>query len=264
MRGEIAVLLSAVLMGTLPYFIKSLQLSPFSATFYRVSVGLLFVTLFMIIRGEKPSFSRGLVILGVLNTAVVFFYITAITYLSAATAALLLYMAPVYVMIFAMLKEGVTRTSVISLILGITGLYLLLSPEKELNVGIISGLISGIVYAGMFIMLNKLGKVYSPIRITFSNLLIGTLMLAPLFRFEFSDPVLTMGLGLIPTAIPFILLSYGMGKVKVEKGPVIALIEPVTAGAVGFLAFSEALTPVQLLGAALVLSAVFLSLREQS
>ncbi|AKG91492.1 putative permease, DMT superfamily [Geoglobus ahangari] len=264
MRGELAVLLSAILMGTLPYFIKSLQLSPFSATFYRVSVGLMFVALFMLIRRERPVFGKELALLGVLNTGVVFFYITAITHLSAATAALLLYMAPVYVMVFAMVKGGVTRTSILSLVLGITGLYLLLSPEKELNVGIISGFISGLVYAGAFIMLNRLGKVYSPIQITFSNLLIGVILLAPLFRFEFGDPILTLGLGLIPTAIPFILLSYGMGRVRVEKGPVIALIEPVTAGTVGFLAFHEVLSGVQLFGALLVLCAVFLSLREGS
>ncbi len=264
MRGEFAVLLSAILMGTLPYFIKSLQLSPFSATFYRVSMGLVFVAIFMLLRKERPAFGRSLAILGVLNTAVVFFYITAITHLSAATAALLLYMAPVYVMVYAMMRGGVTGRSVLSLALGIVGLYLLLSPEKEINIGIISGFISGLTYAGMFIMLNRLGKIYSPIQITFSNLLIGVILLAPLFRFETGNPVLTVGLGLIPTAIPFILLSYGMGRVKVEKGPVIALIEPVTAGTVGFLAFHEVLSATQLFGAVLVLSAVFLSLSEQS
>ncbi len=264
MRGEIAILLSAVLMGTLPYFIKSLNLSPFSATFFRFFVGLVFLSIFMVVKKEKPVFSKQLFFLGVFSTGTIFFYITAITYLTAATAALLLYMAPVYVTIFAMLKEGnVSRMSILSLILGIFGLYLLLSPEKEISLGLVSGFISGVFYAGAFIMLNKLGKIYSPMRITFSNLLVGVVLLLPFFRFEFGDLALTLGLGLIPTAIPFTLLSYGMGRVKMEKGPVIALAEPVTAGVVGFAVFNETLSTIQLVGAILVLSAVFLALYEE-
>jgi len=263
MRGENAVLISAILMGTLPFFIKSLSLSPISATFYRMSLGLLFVGLFLMLKKEKPVFSLSLVLLGLFNVSEVFFYITAITYLSAAMAALLLYMAPIYVMIYAMMRGKVSKHSVMALVLGIAGLYLLLMPESQINIGLVSGLVSGVVYAGAFVMLNRLGKIHTPIQITFSNLSVGVLLLFPFFGFESANPLLVLGLGLIPTAIPFILLSYGMARVRVEKGPVIALIEPVTAGIVGFLAFGEVLSGVQLAGAAMILSAVFIALNEK-
>ena len=263
MRGESAVLVSAILMGTLPFFIKSLMLSPFSSTFYRVFFGLIFVGIFLVIRGEKPVIGKGLLLLGLFNTGTVFFYITAITNLNAATAALLLYMAPIYVMIYAMLRGSVSKHSIAALVVGITGLYMLLMPEKEMNIGLLSGFLSGIVYAGAFVMLNKLGKIYSPIQITFSNLAIGVILLLPFFRFETGSIALILGLGLIPTAVPFILLSYGMARVRVEKGPVIALIEPVTAGVVGFIAFNEILSGMQLIGAILILSGVFIALNEK-
>ncbi len=263
MRGENAVLISAILMGTLPFFIKSLSLSPISATFYRMSLGLLFVGLFLMLKKEKPVFSLSLVLLGLFNVSEVFFYITAITYLSAAMAALLLYMAPIYVMIYAMMRGKVSKHSVMALVLGIAGLYLLLMPEAKLSIGIVSGMLSGMTYAGVFIMLNRIGDHYSPIQITFSNLSVGTILLLPFQRFETGNLPLILGLGLIPTAIPFILLSYGMARVRVEKGPVIALIEPVTAGIVGFLAFGEVLSGVQLAGAAMILSAVFIALNEK-
>ncbi len=263
MRGENAVLVSAVLMGTLPFFIKTLMLSPFTSTFYRLFLGFIFVGLFILVRKERPVFSKQLTILGLLNTSTVFFYITAITYLSAAMAALLLYMAPIYVMLYAIARGKVSKHSVLALIIGISGLYLLLMPESTLNVGLVSGLLSGIVYAGAFVMLNRLGKIYSPIQITFSNLLVGVLLLFPFFSFETADPLLLLGLGLIPTAIPFILLSYGMARVKVEKGPVIALIEPVTAGAVGFIIFGELLARIQLVGAVMILLAIFIALNEK-
>jgi len=263
MKGENAVLISAVLMGTLPFFIKSLSLSPISATFYRMSLGLFFVGLFLILKKERPVFGLGLFMLGLFNVSEVFFYITAITYLSAAMAALLLYMAPIYVMAYAMVKGRVSKSSVVALIMGIAGLYLLLMPEAKLSIGIVSGVLSGIAYAGVFIMLNRLGNQHSPIQITFSNLSVGTALLLPFQRFEMGSIPLILGLGLIPTAIPFILLSYGMARVRVEKGPVIALIEPVTAGIVGFVAFNEMLSGVQLVGAVMILSAVFIALNEK-
>ncbi len=264
MRGENAVLVSAVLMGTLPFFIKSLMLSPLSSTFYRLFIGFVFVGIFLLFRKERPIFNKQLVFLGLLNTGTVFFYITAITYLSAAMAALLLYMAPIYVMGYAIMKGKVSKKSLISLFMGILGLYLLLSPESHINAGLLAGILSGIVYAGAFVMLNRLGKIYDPIKITFSNLLVGVLLLLPFFQLEIVNPVLILGLGLIPTAIPFILLTYGMAKVRVEKGPVIALAEPVTAGLVGFMFFGEMLSGSQLLGGIIILSAVFMALSDES
>lgn len=263
MRGEGAVIVSAVLMGTLPFFIKSLMVSPVTSTFYRMLFGLIFVGVFLLLKREKPVMNAGLAMLGIFNVSEVFAYITAITNLSAAMAALLLYMAPVYVMIYSLFRGQISRNSVISLATGIIGLYLLLMPEKELNIGLISGILSGIAYAGVFIMLNQLGKSHSPIQITFSNLAVGVLILLPFFRFEPGNPAMVLGLGLIPTAIPFILLSYGMARVRVDKGPVIALIEPVTAGIVGYAVFGELLSGIQLAGAILILLAVFIALNEK-
>jgi len=262
MKGENAVLLSAVLMGTLPFFIKSLMLPPLTSTFYRLFIGLVFVGVFLMLKGERPVFDLQLVFLGILNTATVFFYITAITYLSSAMAALLLYMAPIYVMVYAILTGNIAIRSLMSLFFGISGLYLLLMPESMINSGLISGILSGIAYAGGFIMLNKLGKIYSPTQVTFSNLTVGVLLLLPFFHLKSANPMLILGLGIIPTAIPFILLTFGMARVRVEKGPIIALAEPVTAGFVGFLFFREMLSGIQLIGAFMILSGVLIAINE--
>lgn len=262
MRGEVAVLISAILMGTLPFFIKSLALQPLTMTFYRTSIALIFISLFMLVMREKPVFSFRLLILGFFNFGVVFFYINAISYLQAATAALLLYMAPVYVMAYSALTNSLTKKNLITLAFGLVGLYILLSPEKSQNSGIIAGILSGLFYAGVFILLNRFGKYYSPIQITFTNLLIPTLLALPFVKIEYANPALLSGLGLVSTAIPFLLLTYGMGKTKVEKGPLIALIEPVVAGLIGYVFFREILTGIQLLGAVMVLIAVLFALNE--
>jgi len=248
-------------MGTLPYFIKSLSLSPFTSTFYRLSTGLLFTSTFMLVLRIKPEFNRKLLLLALTNTGFIFLYISAITYLSAATAALLLYMAPVYVTAYTIVHERVEKKSILSLILGLIGLYLLLLPEK-VSVGVISGFISGFLYAIAFILMNRLGKIHNPVQITFSNLLIGSIIMLPFFDLRFERPELILGLGLVPTAIPFAILCYGMSRIKVEKGSIIALVEPLTAGLIGYLFFSELLMGVQFVGGVLILAAVFLAVVE--
>ena len=259
MRGGIAVLISAVLMGTLPYFVKNIDLQPFSITFIRVSFGLMFVLAFMLVLREKPKLSFGLFLLGLINTGVVAFYISAISMLYAAFAALLLYMAPVYISMYKLFRGEIRATSLIVTFLGASGLFLMLYPFGDVNAGIIFGFLSGLLYALLFAYLRKLRKNYSSLQITFSNLFVGTLLLSPSFIYiKDFEPIYVL-LGLIPTAIPFVLLSYGMRYVKEERGAVIALVEPVVASFIGFAVFGEVLNLRQLAGAATILLASFVS-----
>lgn len=259
MKGGLAVLISAVLMGTLPYFVKNIELQPFSITFLRVFFGLIFVSLFMLVFREKPKISKKLFLLGAVNTGVVAFYISAISMLYAAFAALLLYMAPVYISAYKLLKGEISAISLSVTFLGVSGLFLMLYPFGEVNIGVIFGFLSGLFYAFLFAYLRRLRKDYSSLQITFSNLLVGAILLAPFSLNVRNFELIYVFLGLIPTAIPFVLLSYGMRFVKEERGAVIALIEPVVASFIGYSIFGEVLNLRQLIGAATILLASFVS-----
>ena len=259
MRGGVAVLISAVLMGTLPYFVKNINLHPFSITFIRVSFGLVFVSALMIFLKERPRVSLALFMLGLVNTGVVAFYISAISMLYAAFAALLLYMAPVYISMYKLFRGEITTVSLAVTLLGVSGLFLMLYPFGEVNAGIIFGFLSGLLYALLFTYLRRLRKNYSSLQITFSNLFVGTLLLSPFSIYVKNFEPIYVLLGLIPTAIPFVLLSYGMRYVKEERGAVIALIEPVVASFIGFAVFGEVLNLRQLVGAATILLASLVS-----
>ncbi len=255
MRGSLFVAISAVLMGTLPYFVKNISLNPFSITLIRLSLGLVFVSLFMVVFREKPRLNRELVTLGLINTGVVAFYIFAISTLYAALAALLLYMAPVYILLYKLFKGEISRSSVAIVLLGIFGLTLMLYPFGNLSVGVFFGFLSGLLYALLFVYIRKLRRNYSSLQITFSNLLVGTIVLLPFVTSIDSFQPIFVSLGLIPTAVPFVLLSYGMKFVREENASVIALVEPVVASSIGFFVFGEALSVRQLLGAIAVLVA---------
>ncbi|MEM3928017.1 MAG: EamA family transporter [Archaeoglobaceae archaeon] len=265
MRGELAILCSAILMGTVSIFVRNTASDALIVTFLRLFFATLFLSIFGLIRKEKFAFSKTLLVLAFLNLATIFSYISAIQSIEAGVAALLLYMAPIYVTIIAYLSgETIERSTILALPLGILGLYFMLSTYVALNTGIVFGIFSGITYALVFKFSKKAREVHSAFQIAFFNVFFGSILLSPYFLIKnesFSIPW-AIGLGLIPTAIPFILFAYGMKLVKLQKAPLIALIEPMFAVLVGYFYFGEVLNLKQMLGALLILVATSISLKR--
>ncbi|MDI9642035.1 MAG: EamA family transporter [Archaeoglobaceae archaeon] len=264
MRGEFAILFSAILMGTISIFVRNTGSDPIFVAFIRLSFATIFLLPILFLLGEEFRITRLHIALAFFNLLTIVSYVSAIQQIEAGTAALLLYTAPIYVLILAILHgEKIERETIISIPLGLFGLYLMLSPYPEFNLGLISGVISGISYAVVF-ALTKKAKDFSSFNITFFNVLFGSIILLPYALLNFSEFPLfwAFGLGLIPTAIPFTLFIYGVKKVKLQRAPIIALIEPLFAILVGFLYFGEVLSFSQLLGGFLVLSATALAWRK--
>jgi drug/metabolite transporter (DMT)-like permease len=261
------VVVAAALMGSLSIFVRNLPLHPVQLAFFRIFIAFLFLALFIAIKRKgvvirEPKIIAGLVIV---NTLTIASYIAAIQIVEVATAALLLYMAPIYVIPIAHLTgEQIEGYTWIALPLGILGLYFMLSPYGTLSLGLICGLVSGMSYAAFFILIKKARAVMSALHITFIYLGFASLLLSPslfLFPLQEVNPFWLIGLGLIPTAIAFTLFSYGIKYCRVEQAPLFALVEPVTAGIFGFIVFSEVFGLKQLFGAILILISVALAWR---
>ncbi len=266
MRGEASILTSAILMGTLSIFVRNIHGDALSVTFLRFSFGLAFLIAFLAIFREKPKVEdSSLVLLSIANLVTIACYIAAIQGMEVGMAALLLYMAPVYVLpIAALTGEKIERITWLAVPLGIFGLYLMLTPYSSITPAMVFGIISGIAYAFVFYFSKKAREKHSSLQITVFNLAVGTAVLFPYFllhRIHFSI-AWAAGIGFIPTAVPFVLFAYGIKYIKVQRAPILALMEPVTATIVGYLYFSEFLTLKQLIGAALILLSVSLAWRE--
>ena len=264
MRDCLYVILGAIMMGSLPVFVRNVKMSALQLTFFRLSLGFLFLSLFMLALREKPELRnwRLLFAIAVINTATIACYIASIQTTKVATAALLLYMAPVYVIPLSKLTgESLSLKSYLALPLGLAGLWLIVSP-KELS-GDVFGLLSGIFYALYFLLMKRARMEMDAMHVTFAYLGISSLLLLPavLRGVSVSAECIPwlLGLGLIPTAIAFTVFNHGIKGCGAGKSSLSALVEPVAAGIFGFLFFGETLTPHQMLGAFLILSAVALS-----
>jgi|Deesub1362A_J573_1020465.scaffolds.fasta_scaffold00922_5 drug/metabolite transporter (DMT)-like permease len=272
MRGAIALTISGLMMSTLSIFVRNIQVDAFSMTFFRFSTALVFILAYMFITGQKPEIRDKLILLlAFFNLSTVVCYIGAIQMIEVATAALLLYMAPVYVLPVAWLVgERIERETWIAVPLGITGLYMMLTPYAEINIGLIAGLLAGLSYAAVIILIKKVSVKQTPVEITFFNLLLGSIALLPWIAMTNSTNQISLGeipwifgLGIIPTAIPFILFAYGVKYVKVQIAPVFALVEPLAASIIGLLVFGESLSILQIAGGALILSSISIAWRAR-
>ncbi|RLI79906.1 permease [Archaeoglobales archaeon] len=269
-KGAIAIVISAIMMGSLSVFVRNFSMHSTQITFFRLFMGLVYVSLIVLITKEEIKLQNPKIVfsLAFANILTITFYITSIQLVEAATAALLLYMAPIYVIpIVYFMGEKIEKKSWIAIPLGILGLYLMLSPYGGLNLGIIYGFLSGVCYSFMFVLTKKVREFMSSVQITFINFVVASVVLSPtLFIFPVEIDLTTvywiLALGLIPTALPFVLFNYGIKYCKVEQAPVLALIEPVSAGVFGYVVFSEIFELKQIVGAFIILFSVFLALKE--
>ncbi|MET1125061.1 MAG: EamA family transporter [Archaeoglobaceae archaeon] len=264
MRGEAAIALSAILMSTVSIFVREIDGDALSVAFLRFASASVFLAAFAAVARIRLRMSKILFLLALLNLATVSCYIYAIKSLEVATAALLLYAAPVYaVPIAAAMGEKIELRSVLSLLIGLLGLYLLLSPYPRFETSLLIGVASGVFYALVFAVSKVARKNHEPLEISIANVTIGAALLLPYYVTNPASGSLAtvVALGLVPTAIPFSLFAYAMKYLKVQKAPLIALVEPVSATFIGYVYFGEMLSEVQLFGAALVLLSAAVSSR---
>ncbi|MFP3946039.1 MAG: DMT family transporter [Archaeoglobaceae archaeon] len=266
--GALSVITGSILMGFLVVFVRNIPLHPIQISFFRMFFGFLFLSVPIILSGKKPVINnpRIMAAIIVINTVVITSYITAVQMIEAATAALLLYMAPIYVLPAAYLRGArIDKGTWIALPIGLLGLYLMLTPYGELSVGLVAGMISGLCLAAIFFLMKTARRSMSSLHITFVYLGFASLLISPsliVFPLHSVDILWLLGLGLIPTAIAFTLFYYGLKYCNVEQAPIFGLIEPLAAAIIGYMIFAELLEGEQIVGGVLILVSVSLAWKK--
>jgi len=280
------VLLAAVLWATLGLFYKGLAASGLpllTIVFFRAGVAA--VTLFAVLLWQERSSLQlsgrdGLFFLafGLFGVAAFYIvYIYAIEWAGMGVAAVLMYTAPVWVSLYSALFLGERLTPQRGGILALAFLGCVLVGRAydptgmRLNgPGILAGLGAGITY-GAYTIFSKVAQRRHTAWATLAfGLGFGTLFLLPLQ----SPPVLLRALttptllfwlvmlGLVPTLGGGLAFNLGLRRVPASSASVVATLEPVIAAALGWAVWGERMEWPQILGAALVLTAVALLQRN--
>ncbi len=287
----LSVLAAGILWGCIGIFVRhytALGLSSMQTVSIRMTLAALMFTLFVLI--YKPRLFKirlkdiwiflgsGIISVGLFT----YFYFTSIELSSLSVAAVLLYTAPAFVMLFSLIffKEKLTVPKVISLVLAVLGCAMttgVIGGQLTVTLaGFLFGLGSGICYA-LYSIFSRfaLNRGYEPFTIT-----LYTFILAAAFCLVFTDvrPVVdvvfadfgsvcyALLFALASCVLPYVFYTLGLKNIASSTASIIATVEPVVATVIGAVVFSEPLAvPFGYIGVALVLlSVVMINIKFKS
>ncbi|CAI1492504.1 Permeases of the drug/metabolite transporter (DMT) superfamily [Thermococcus nautili] len=276
-RGYLLVFLAASMWGTIGIFatyIYRYNVDSFTMVFWRVLFALIILGTYISLFLRENPFTReklwfyavyGLV--GVFAFYTLYFYTVKIS--SVGFAVLLIYTAPAFSVILGRLifKEPITTEKAIALVMVLAGV-LLVAGNVDFNVShlaLLTGIATGFTYA-LYGVLAKFGvRNERPERVLFMTLLFGLLFLAPFSKFSVPRGAIPylLGLAFFPTFLGYTLYNHALKEVEVSRASIVATVEPVVAIVLAYILFGEALTPLQLLGGALIIGAsILVHMRE--
>ncbi|MDO4323120.1 MAG: DMT family transporter [Lachnospiraceae bacterium] len=214
--------------------------------------------------------------------SIVFFgycYNRTIVLASLSVAAILLYTAPIFVMIMSrfLFKEMLSAKKIAALMMAFAGCIcvtgILGGSSSVSTAGILTGLGSGFGYA-LYSIFSRfaLERNYHPFTITlytFACAFAATLFLAdwqPVLSFVTESPgnfLYGIGYGVITTVLPYILYTFGLSYVDNSRASIMATVEPVVATLIGVFWFKEKMTAINAVGVLLVLCALVILGRKE-
>ena len=273
-------LIAGVMWGAAGIFVRTLSgsgMSDITIVFTRVLFGVIVMALIIASSGKDFRVSRKdiplMIICGLSMTAVNFTYTIAANNVSLSLAAVLLSLAPVFMLIMARVAFGERFTSkkMVGMCAAVVGCLLVsgfLEEDQTLStVGVLAGVMSGFFYAFYGIVTKKASaEGYTVYKVLFYCMLVSCIVLFPV-----SDLGSVVSFGsdnwwgwpfmfvhaMVATVLPFLL--YNIAIARTEAGAVAILAacgEPMSAAVFGLLVFDEVPTALMLVGMAVVLVSI--------
>lgn len=285
------VLLAGTLWGCIGIFVRrynEMGLSSMQTVAVRMVIAAVLFSLFVLIYKRRLFIIRlkdiwifigsGVISVGLFT----YCYFSSIELSSLSVAAVLLYTAPAFVMLFSLIffKEKMTIPKAISLVLAVLGCAMttgVIGGALSVTLlGFLFGLGSGICYA-LYSIFSRfaLNRGYEPFTITLYTFLFSAVFclcvtdVRPVVRVVFADGVsagYALLFSLVSCVLPYVFYTLGLKYIKSSTASIIATVEPVVATIIGAVVFSEPLNiPFGYLGVALVfLSVVLINIKLPS
>lgn len=285
-RAFMFIIIGAILWGTISFYVKSLYaygFTPMEVVTLRAWSAAIVLVVYLLI--ASPMSLKLLHVtdikyfIGTGIFSIIFFNYCMFQTMELATipiSAALLYTGPAFVIIISyfLFKEPLTKNKLVALLMTLIGTTFVvgLIPFDVNTVQfstILIGLGSGFGYALYSIFSKFALKKYSSITITTFTFIIASITLIPFFPYEekvhllFEPKVLlfVFGLGLFPTALAYIVYTYGLHRTEASKAAILSTIEPVVATLFGMFVFLEPFSFLQIIGmSSIILAVIFIQI----
>jgi DME family drug/metabolite transporter len=288
-RGLLMILLAAVMWGTVGIATKAIygisETNALSIGFFRLALAtpaLLLACWGTLGRRAFRIAPRDLALMLLIGVAMAFYqvcYFAAIARVGVAIAVLItLCTAPVMIALLSalFLRERVGGTVLLALACALAGTIMLVwvapaGGAARDTTGVLLALASAFGYTVLTLCSRGLAGRYHPLQPITVGIGAGALLLLPFalatgltVAYPLAGWGLLLHLGLVPTALAYLLFLSGIRHVTATVASVVTLIEPLTATLLAWLLFGERLGPLGVLGAALLLGAIALLYRGES
>lgn len=285
--GLMYIILASVLWGTSGIFVHYMAPFGFTSlqmTFIRAIVSFLCMGVYVLIKDKrlvKTNLKESLLFLlggfSFYMTATCYYYSMQLT--SISTAVVLMYTAPIFVMIYSttFLGEKLTPMKLISVAGMIVGCGLvsgIIGGMKFDVVGILVGFMSGISYAIYNIVTKiEMQKGINPIKANFYCFLFavigGAILSEPLGIIDCirnNPPVtipLSIGLGVVTCILPYFTYTMALRELPAGTASSLGILEPMAATIYSVLIFGEKISVYAFIGIVLILGSVIVLGRQK-
>ncbi len=233
------------------------------------------------LRGWRPRDLGKAAVLGAAMAAYQVCYFWAVPRTGVALTALFaICSAPLLIAAGAALwlKERPAPAARIALLLAVVGTAMVLAGPRAdggapigFAAGALSALGAGLSYAVYAVTAKELLRRIAPLPLAALTFTLAAILLTPVLALE-RDAAAQLGagwpllvyLGVVPTALAYVVFGAGLARVTATAAGVATLLEPLTAAALGVLVFGERLGTAGWAGAALLLAALALLARSGS
>ena len=267
-------ILAMLIFGTNGYLVAHLSLQGSQIVLVRTLVGGLLLTAIVLLRGgfdreavraEWRDLLFGGVALG-LNWVALF---TAYRMLNVSLATLIYYAGPMLVLLFSPLLfgESLTPQKIAAVAIVAAGLFCITGSITSAGMsltGLLAAVLSALFYASLIIFNKRIVKTGGmqtaalELDVAFVVVLIYMLLTAGIPRPLKADIPYLLVLGLVNTGIAYMLYFTGLQKLPGQSVALISYVDPVSALVFSALLLHETMTPLQVLGAVLIIGGALL------
>ena len=281
----VALFAGAVSIGAAPILVRLADVAPVASAFWRVALALPVLWAWEVGRlrrvraggatADGPLPVLGLVLAGVFFAADLALWHLSILWTTVANATLLANVAPVFVVLggFLFFSERFSGRFLAGLVLAMVGVAALIGASAEIGgdrlAGDALGLATAVCYAGYIVAVARVRARAATATVMLWSSLVTAVVLLPLALLA-PGPFWPAGLDgwLVLIALALVtqvggqgLIAYALAHLPAAFGSVSLLVQPVIAAGLAWLLFAEALGPLELAGAGLVLAGIAMARR---
>ena len=221
--------------------------------------------------GARDVWPR-LLVMGLVDALTILLFFIAIRGTSVAIGMFLQFLAPVWVALLAprVFRVPTERIVYPALAVALVGLVAILGPSLlgegiRLSAGaVVAGLAAGVGYAVFQLIVKDLTKRVSAVTIVFTEAWLDALILLPLalwqtvgsgYHLTTRDLVAGVILGVVCTALAYMMWTEGVGRIKVQHSSILGYLEPVSAPLYALLLLGQGISVWTVIGGVLIVAA---------